>query len=161
MTGLIPAAARKIEIPCLFTVQKFGTARSYLSYVEDRGIDAAAFWQHLFYDHYPINYGETRETNPADFLLSGVLAAHFVTTSSSAFLADGSQDQSQSRFTKFPIWQVLVKKIDSGCVMVNQHRADTQQYIEIYEIMLQHAILQPKDEEFHVSEDIIPQALDV
>jgi starch synthase/alpha-amylase len=39
--------AKKIEIPCLFTVQNPGTAKNFLSYIEDRGIDAAAFWQHL------------------------------------------------------------------------------------------------------------------
>jgi starch synthase/alpha-amylase len=47
MTGLIPAAARIFKPPCLFTAQKFGTAGSSLSYIEDRGIDAAVFWQHL------------------------------------------------------------------------------------------------------------------
>jgi len=157
MTGLIPAASRKIEVPCLFTVQKFDTARSFLTYVEDRGIDAAAFWQHLFYERYPTNYEETRETNLADFLLSGVLAAHFVTTSRSAFLASGGQNQ--SRFAKIPIWEVLVKKIDSGCAMVNQPQAKTQQYIEIYEKILQHAILQPQAEKFHSPQDMIPYAL--
>ena len=71
MTGLIPAAAKKNEIPCLFTVQKFDTARSILSYVEDIGIDAAGFWQNLFYDRYPGSYEQTRDTNPLDLLLSG------------------------------------------------------------------------------------------
>jgi starch synthase/alpha-amylase len=151
MTGLIPAAARYFEIPCLFTAQKFDTARSPLSHVEDCGIDAAVFWQHLFYDRYPINYEETRESNPADFLLSGVFAANFVTTSRLAFLADGWQ--AQSRFENFPIWQVLAKKIESGAAAVNQHQAKTQQYIEIYEKMLQHEILQPKNEDFFIPGD--------
>jgi glycogen synthase len=69
MTGLIPALAKKFEIPCLFTVQNPDATKNFPSYVEDLGIDAAAFWQHLFYDRYPINYEETRETNPANFLL--------------------------------------------------------------------------------------------
>ena len=159
MAGLIPAAAQIFGIPCLFSVQKFDTARSFLSYVEDRGIDAAAFWQYLFYDRYPTNYVETRETNPADFLLSGVFAADFVTTSRSAFLANGAQDQ--SRFAKFPIWEVLVKKMDSGCATVNQHRAKTQQHIDIYEKLLQHATLQPKSEDFTIPDDKIPQALNI
>ncbi len=141
MTGLIPAAARKLEIPSLFTVHQFNTARSLLSYVEDRGIDAAAFWHHLFYDRYPVNYEETRQTNPADFLLSGIFSAHFVTTSRSAFLVNGGHVQ--SRFAKFPIWEVLAKKIDDGCAIVNQQRAKTQQYIKIYEKMLQDAMPLP------------------
>ena len=93
MTGLIPAAARKYEIPSLFTAHKFDTARIFLSYVEDRGIDASAFWHHLFYERYPTIHEETRETNPADSFLSGVFAAHFVTSSRAAFLANGGQDQ--------------------------------------------------------------------
>ena len=148
LTGLIPAAARFFKIPCLFTAQKFDTARSFLSYIEDRGIDAAVFWQHLFYDRYPLNYEETRETNPADFLLSGVFAADFVTTSRVAFLADGRRDQ--SRFAKFALWQVLAKKIESGCATVNQHRAKTKQYIEIYQKLLEQEILASKPDGFNV-----------
>ena len=148
MTGLIPAAARFFKIPCLFTAQKFDTARSFLSYIEDRGIDAAVFWQHLFYDRYPLNYEETRETNPADFLLSGVFAADYVTTSRLAFLADGCRDQ--SRFVKFALWEVLAKKIESGCATVNQHRAKTEQYIKIYEKLLLQGVLAPKRDGFNV-----------
>jgi starch synthase/alpha-amylase len=157
MTGLIPAAARQFEIPSLFTAHKFDTARSFLSYVEDRGIDAASFWQHLYYERYPASYEETRGTNPADFLLSGVLAAHFVTSSRSAFLANGGQDQ--NRFAKFPIWEVLAKKIDCGCAMVTQHRAKMQQYIELYEKLLQHAICRPLSENINIPADRTPQSV--
>jgi starch synthase/alpha-amylase len=146
MTGLIPAMAKKIEIPCLFTVQNPGTAKSFLSYVEDRGIDAAAFWQHLFYDRYPINYEETRESNPVNFLLSGIFAANFVNTSSSAFLA--KMGENQSLFAKVPIWGALVKKVNAGCAAVNHNLAKTQQYIDIYERMLQRSLLQPDLEKF-------------
>jgi len=159
MTGLIPAAAKKFKIPCLFSVQKFDTARSYLCYVEDRGIDAAAFWQLLYYDQYPKSYEETRETNQTDFLLSGIFAAHFVTTSRSAFLADGVQDQ--IRFANFPIWKVLADKIESGFAGVNQNRAKTQKYIEIYEKMLQDAILLPKNKDFNIQDDKTPQTLNI
>ena len=34
MTGLIPAMAKEIETPCLFTVQNPDTAKSFLSYIE-------------------------------------------------------------------------------------------------------------------------------
>jgi starch synthase/alpha-amylase len=146
MTGLIPAMAKKIEIPCLFTVQNPNTAKSFLSYVEDKGIDAAAFWQHLFYDRYPINYEESRESNPVNFLLSGIFAANFVNTSSSAFLA--RMGENQSLFAKFPIWGALVKKMNAGCAAVNSNLAKTQQYIDIYERMLQRSLLQPEREKF-------------
>ena len=146
MTGLIPAMAKKIEIPCLFTVQNPGTAKSLLSYVEDKGIDAAAFWQHLFYDRYPINYEETRESNPVNFLLSGIFSANFVNISSSAFLA--KMGENQSLFAKFPIWGALVKKMNAGCAAVNSNLAKTQQYIDIYERMLQRSLLQPEREKF-------------
>jgi starch synthase/alpha-amylase len=78
MTGLIPAAAKKNEIPCLFTIQKLDSARSMLADVEEIGIDAAGFWQNLFYDRYPGSYEQTRDTNPLDLLLSGILAANHV-----------------------------------------------------------------------------------
>jgi starch synthase len=148
MTGLIPAAAKFYKIPCLFTVQKFDTAGSFLSYVEDRGIDAAAFWQYLYYERYPISYEETRETNPADFLLSGVFAADFVTTSRLAFLANGCR--TQSRFVKFPLWKVLVKKIETGCATVNQHMAKTKQYIGIYEKLLHPGMLKLERDDYNL-----------
>jgi starch synthase/alpha-amylase len=104
MTGLIPAAAKKIEIPCLFTVQKFDTARSLLACVEDRGIDAAGFWQNLFYDRYPGSYEQTRDTNPLDLLLSGILAASHINT------AEDCSDYSNS-----PLGQLLAHKWKAGC----------------------------------------------
>jgi starch synthase/alpha-amylase len=113
MTGLIPAAAKKIEIHCLFTVQKFDSARSLLSYVEDIGIDAAGFWQNLFYDRYPGSYEQTRDTNPLDLLLSGILAASNVNTAGPVLLpniAEGRSDYSYS-----PLGQVLTQKWKAGC----------------------------------------------
>ena len=113
MTGLIPAAARKFEIPCLFTAQKFDTARSILSDVEDVGIDAAGFWQNLFYDRYPGSYEQTRDTNPLDLLLSGILAASHVSTAVPVLLpntVDGESDYIAS-----PLGQVLAQKWKDGC----------------------------------------------
>ena len=49
MTGLIPAIARQRGIPCLFTFRNLQTDKCLLSRIEDRGIDAAEFWQHLFF----------------------------------------------------------------------------------------------------------------
>ncbi len=77
-TGLIPALARKINIPCLFTVAETDSFKTTLSEIEDRGIDGAAYWQYFYYDYFPSSYEETREANPVDFLASGILAAHVV-----------------------------------------------------------------------------------
>jgi len=88
MTGLIPAAAREMGIPCLFTVHNIHTVKALLAYIEDRGIDAAYFWHHLYYENMAVEYEETRETNPVDFLVSGVFAAHFVNTVSPTFLKE-------------------------------------------------------------------------
>jgi starch synthase len=49
MTGLVPAYSRMIGIPCLFTIHNIHTVKTTLAEIEDRGIDAAAFWQHLYY----------------------------------------------------------------------------------------------------------------
>jgi starch synthase/alpha-amylase len=88
MTGLIPARARQLEIPCLFTIHNIYTVRKTLSQIEDMGIDAAAFWNHLYYQYMPWSYENTREWNPVDFLCSGVFSAHFVNTVSLTFLEE-------------------------------------------------------------------------
>ena len=88
MTGLIPALSREGGIPCLFTIHNIHTVKTSLSYIEDRGVDAAYFWQHLYYLHYADEYEKARETNPVDFLVSGVFAAHFVNTVSPSFLKE-------------------------------------------------------------------------
>lgn len=113
MTGLIPAAAKKIEIPCLFTVQKIDSARSLLSCVEDIGIDAAGFWQSLFYDRYPGSYEQTRATTPLDLLLSGILAASHVNATDTVLLqiAKGRSD-----FMSSPLGRLLAQKWKAGCV---------------------------------------------
>ncbi|MBA3027511.1 MAG: glycogen synthase [Desulfobacterium sp.] len=86
MTGLIPAIAREIGIPCLFSIHNIHTVHVPLSHIEDRGIDGASFWHNLYFDRYPGSYEDTRNNNPVDFLASGVFAAHFVNTVSPTFL---------------------------------------------------------------------------
>jgi len=113
MTGLIPAAAKKIEIPCLFTVQRFDTATSLLSCVEDIGIDAAGFWQNLFYDRYPGNYEETRDTNPLDLLLSGILAADYVNAARPLGLRSIAEGRSDYKYS--PLGKLLARKWEAGC----------------------------------------------
>jgi len=88
MTGLIPAKARSIGIPCLFTVHNIYTTKIYLHQIEDSGIDAALFWQQLYYENMAFTYEHTREHNRVDFLTSGIFAAHFVNTVSPFFLEE-------------------------------------------------------------------------
>lgn len=88
MTGLIPAMARQLSIPCLFTVHNIHSVKASISRIEDIGIDAAEFWQHLFFDRVPSNYEESRNINPVDLLTSGVFAAHYINTVSQTFLQE-------------------------------------------------------------------------
>lgn len=86
MTGLIPAVAKRHGISCLFTVHNIHSEHLTLAQIEDRGIDAADFWQHLYYGRAPWNYEESRGSNPVDFLASGIFAADHVNTVSPTFL---------------------------------------------------------------------------
>jgi starch synthase len=113
MTGLIPAAAKEYEMPCLFTVHNSDSAKSLLSDVEDRGIDAAAFWRYLFYDRFPGGYEDTRDSNPLDLLLSGILAAHQVDTASFQLLLNIAKDRSTIFYSC--LRQVLAGKFNAGC----------------------------------------------
>ena len=88
MTGLIPAAARRMGIPCLFTVHNIHTQKINLAWAEDAGIDAAEFWNYLYYGYPPYNYFESREQNPVDLQASGCFAAHFINTVSPTFLTE-------------------------------------------------------------------------
>ena len=88
MTGLIPAMARQIGIPCLFTIHNIHTMTATLAEIEDRGIDAAAFWQWLFFQNPPSCYEESWNRNRVDFLSSGIFSAHYVNTVSPTFLKE-------------------------------------------------------------------------
>jgi hypothetical protein len=80
------------------------------------GIDAAVFWWRLFFDRFPGDYEETRDTNPLDFLLSGVLAAHYVSTPSFTLMSEIFE--SRSEFYNSPLRQVLAQKWNTGCAGV-------------------------------------------
>lgn len=86
MTGLIPAYAKRIGIPCLFTVHNIHTNKITMDIIEDRGIDAAEFWVNFFFENPPHSYEESRSTNPVDMLNSGIFAASFINTVSPTFL---------------------------------------------------------------------------
>jgi len=115
MTGLIPALARQRGIACLFTFHNLQTCKCPLSRIEDLGIDAAEFWQNLYFERMPCNYEETRESNPVDFLASGIFAAHFVSTASRCFLSEVAC----GRYGYVPehVRQELASKISVGCAV--------------------------------------------
>ena len=83
MTGLIPAAARREGIPCLFTVHNIHTHKLTLAQIED-----AEFWMNLYYSYPPYNYEESRSGNQIDLQASGVFGAHFINTVSPTFLQE-------------------------------------------------------------------------
>jgi len=86
MTGLVPAAARAMDIPSVFTVHNLHDHATTLAHAEDRGIDAAKFWNHLYYQHYPSTYESARESDAFSMLASGILAADRMCTVSGSFL---------------------------------------------------------------------------
>lgn len=113
MTGLIPAMAREQGIPCLFTIHNIHTVKTSLATVEDRGIDAAYFWQNLYFDRMATSYEQTRHGNPVDLLTSGIFAAHFVNVVSPTFLQeiiDGKHP-----FVDPPIRRELTNKVAADC----------------------------------------------
>ena len=115
MTGLIPAMAKQAGIPCLFTIHNIYSMKSLLSHIEDRGIDSAYFWKHLYYERMAYDFEGTRETNPVDFLISGVFAAHFVNTVSPTFLREVIEDRHD--FVEAPLKQELANKFNADCAV--------------------------------------------
>jgi starch synthase len=115
MTALIPAMARQLGIPCLFTIHNIHTVKCTLSEIEDRGIDSALFWQNLFYENFPSTYENTRNSIPVDFLSSGVFAAHFVNTVSPRFLEE--MVEGRHGFVKYCMQQELSNKNNAGCAI--------------------------------------------
>lgn len=115
MSGLIPAMSRRLDIPCLFTIHNIHTMKILLSHIEDRGIDAAYFWQHLYYENMACEYESTREYIPVDLLTSGVFAAHFVNTVSPTFLTEIIKGQ--HGFVEKPLREELANKWEAGCAI--------------------------------------------
>ncbi len=119
MTGLIPAMAHERDIPCLFSIQNFDTGKACLNTIEDRGIDAAGFWKHFYYERYPSDYETTRESNPVDFMASGILASDCVSVDSPVSLRNIVAGR--SAFLDDGLRRILIQKweagnaIDMGC----------------------------------------------
>ncbi len=112
MTGLIPAMARELRVPCLFTIHNIHTVKTTLAHIEDRGIDAAYFWHHLYYTQYGEDYDQVRDAIPVDFLVSGVFAAHFVNTVSRRFLDEIVEGR--HAFVEQHLRTELVNKVTAG-----------------------------------------------
>ncbi|UCE54915.1 MAG: glycogen/starch synthase [Desulfobacterales bacterium] len=113
MTGLIPAMARQLGIPCLFTIHNVHTVKTTLAYIEDRGIDAASFWKNLYYERMAYRYEDTRDTNAVDLLTSGIFAAHFVNVVSPTFLEEIVNGK--HHFIENPIRRELSNKYNAQC----------------------------------------------
>ncbi|UCG07345.1 MAG: glycogen/starch synthase [Desulfobacterales bacterium] len=113
MTGLIPAMARQLGIPCLFTIHNVHTVKTTLAYIEDRGIDAASFWQNLYFVHMADSYEGSRDNNPVDFLTSGIFAAHFVNVVSPTFLKEIVEGG--HHFIESPIRREIINKYEAEC----------------------------------------------
>ncbi|RYD20508.1 MAG: glycogen synthase [Verrucomicrobiaceae bacterium] len=88
MTGLVPAAARTMGIPSLFTLHNQHDECVGLGQIEDRGVDAGRFWEKLYFNNYPGCYEEARRDNSVSMLASGILAADEMNTVSRSFLAE-------------------------------------------------------------------------
>jgi starch synthase len=115
MTGLIPAVAKRWNIPSLFTVHNIHTYKLTLQRIEDAGIDAADFWKYLYFEWPPYNYETARATNPIDLLASGVFASHYINTVSPTFLqeiADG-----QHSFVPGNIRHEITQKLKNSCAV--------------------------------------------
>ncbi|SCY29836.1 glycogen synthase [Desulfoluna spongiiphila] len=113
MTGLIPAMARRAGIPCLFTLHNVHSRETVMATIEDRGIDTAEFWQHLYFTRPPGNYEASRDTIPVDYLVSGVFASHYVNTVSPTFFQEivgGGHEMVAP-----PLRQELANKWHAGC----------------------------------------------
>ncbi|YCM43590.1 glycogen/starch synthase [Verrucomicrobiaceae bacterium 227] len=86
MTGLIPAEAKKLGIPTLFTIHNIHTQKATLAQLDNSGIPGGDFWDELYFDNYPQNYDESYWNNPIDLLASGIMAADHVNVVSPTFL---------------------------------------------------------------------------
>ena len=123
MTGLIPAMARRMGIPCLFTIHNIYSVECSLAQIEDRGIDAAFFWQHLYFRAMAVDYESSRNTNPVDFLTSGVFAAHFINTVSSNFLHEIIEGK--HHFISSSLREQIIHKWQAGCATGILNAPDT------------------------------------
>lgn len=113
MTGLIPAAAKRLGIPCLFTCHNIHSERLTMAHMEDRGIDAADFWEHLYFTERPANYEHARDNIPVDLLATGIFASDHVNSVSTTFLYEVVEGRHS--FVPDAIKNELANKVYAGC----------------------------------------------
>jgi ADP-glucose type glycogen/starch synthase len=113
MTGLIPPVARRFGIPCLYTIHNIHTEKMPMAAIEDRGIDVADFWNHLYFERPPYSYEESRGGNSVDFLTSGIFAADHVNTVSTTFLYEVVEGK--HAFVPDSIRAEMAAKLYAGC----------------------------------------------
>ena len=73
------------------------------------------FGDDLFYDRFPGEYEDTRDTNPLDFLLSGILAAPLCRNGKFPVIAEPANGRSKNFIPC--LRQVLGRKYDAGCAL--------------------------------------------
>lgn len=112
MTGLIPAACKKLGIKTLFTIHNIHRERTTLAQIETKGIDASEFWDLLHYENYPGSFEECYHDNRIDLLSSAIENADFVNTVSPTFLEEIIHNR-HGRLPPSTQWDLRVK-IDSG-----------------------------------------------
>lgn len=113
MTGLIPAAAKRLGIPCLFTCHNIHTENMTMANIEDKGIDAADFWNNLYFSQRPESYESAREQTPVDLLATGIFASDHVNTVSPTFLHEVVEGRHS--FVPDSIRKELSNKLYAGC----------------------------------------------
>ena len=113
MTGLIPAAAKRLGIPCLFTCHNIHSERLSMAHIEDKGIDAEDFWQHLYFSDQPESYEEARDHKPVDLLATGIFASDHVNSVSTTFLYEVVEGR--HKFVPDSIRTELANKVYAGC----------------------------------------------
>ncbi len=102
-----------MDIPCLFTIHNIHTVKTTLAQIEDRGIDAAYFWQNLYFEKMATGYEQERDTNPVDLLTSGIFGAHFVNVVSPTFLNEIVEGKHP--FVEPQIHRELANKAQAEC----------------------------------------------
>ena len=113
MTGLIPAAAKRLGIPCLFTVHNIHSEKVSMAAIEDKGIDAADFWQNIYFCDRPESYEHAREHIPVDLLTTGIFSSDHVNSVSPTFLYEVVEGRHS--FVPDSIRNELANKLYAGC----------------------------------------------
>ncbi|MFP4476466.1 MAG: glycogen synthase [Desulfatibacillaceae bacterium] len=114
-TALVPAMARRLGIPSLFTIHNLLSYRLPLAEVDNHGLDTGEFWPYLYYDAIPAGFDDALKNRWLDTLASGVFASHFINTVSHTFLHELTRGQHGS--VDPAIVRVVADKLRAGCAV--------------------------------------------